>query len=89
MRLTKKLKNFIIKKYSIRPTDTGSIEVQVAILSSRIGMLTTHFYVHKSDHLSRRGLLKMVTLRRKLLRYTKFKDKNHYINLISDLHIRS
>ena len=81
-------KKSIIEKYRRHDTDTGSPEVQIALLTERITYLTDHFKVHKKDHHSRRGLLKLVGQRRSLLDYLKSKDVNRYKTLISDLGIR-
>jgi small subunit ribosomal protein S15 len=77
-----------IKEYATKENDTGSPEVQVAILSSRIATLTEHFKGHKKDNHSRRGLLMMVAQRRKLLDYLKAKDEARYTTLISRLSLR-
>ncbi len=81
-------KKSIIEKYQLHESDTGSPEVQVALLSERISYLTEHFKVHKKDHHSRRGLLKLVGQRRRLLDYLKSKDVDRYKSLIGDLGIR-
>lgn len=81
-------KKSIIEKYRLHDTDTGSPEVQVALLSERITYLTEHFKIHKKDHHSRRGLLKLVGQRRRLLDYLKSKDVTRYKSLIGDLGIR-
>ncbi len=81
-------KNEIIEKYKIHPSDTGSSEVQIALLTDRIQYLTEHFKTHKKDHHSRQGLLKLVGQRRSLLDYLKNKDINKYRALIQDLGIR-
>ena len=81
-------KKDIIDKYKVHSSDTGSPEVQIALLSSKISYLTEHFKVHKKDHGSRRGLLKMVGERKRLLGYLKNKDINRYRNLIEQLGIR-
>ena len=78
----------IIEKYRTHGTDTGSPEVQVALLSERINQLTEHFKTHKKDHHSRRGLLKLVGQRRRLLDYLKGKDVGRYKKLIEGLGIR-
>lgn len=78
----------IIEKFKIHPTDTGSSEVQIALLSDRISYLTEHFKTHKKDHHSRRGLLKLVGQRRSLLNYLKNKDINRYRTIIKELGIR-
>ena len=84
----KKTKQEIIKEFQTQEGDTGSPEVQIALLSSRITELTDHFRTHKKDHHSRRGLLKIVGQRRRLLDYLKKKDVERYRNLISRLGIR-
>jgi small subunit ribosomal protein S15 len=81
-------KKEIIEKYKTHESDTGSPEVQVALLSERITYLTDHFRTHKKDHHSRRGLLKIVGQRRRLLDYLKSKDVERYRNLIQALGIR-
>ena len=86
--LPKERKSEIIGSYRTHDTDTGSPEVQVAILSERIGYLTEHFKVHAKDHHSRRGLLKLVGHRRRLLDYVKGKDSERYADLIRRLGIR-
>ena len=78
----------IIKEYQKDASDTGSADVQIALLTARIRHLTEHFKTHKKDHHSRRGLLKMVSQRKKLLTYVKSNDINSYANLISRLGIR-
>lgn len=86
--ITKEMKNDIIKEYAIKEGDTGSPEVQVAILTARINDLNEHLKVHKKDHHSRRGLLKMVGQRRNLLGYLKEKDLERYRALIARLGLR-
>lgn len=86
--LTKDAKQEIIQKYATHEGDTGSPEVQIAILTSRIQYLTEHLKEHKKDHHSRRGLLKMVGHRRRLLNYLNKKDINRYRELISQLNLR-
>jgi len=86
--MTKKLKNEIVKKYAIKEGDTGSPEVQVALLTQRINELNEHLKFHKKDHHSRRGLLKMVGHRRSLLRYLKDKNLDRYNTLIKSLGLR-
>ncbi|MCY3776280.1 MAG: 30S ribosomal protein S15 [Candidatus Aminicenantes bacterium] len=86
--LTKEQKEELIRGYQLHRTDTGSPEVQVAILSHRIGYLTEHFKSHKKDHHSRRGLLKLVGQRRRLLDYLKRIDFSRYKELIGRLGIR-
>lgn len=81
-------KQEILSKYGRTPSDTGSPEVQVALLTARIELLTEHLKVHKKDHHSRRGLLKMVGQRRGLLNYLKAKDIAKYRELIADLGLR-
>ena len=81
-------KSGIIGTYRTHDTDTGSPEVQVALLSERINYLTEHFKVHAKDHHSRRGLLKLVGQRRRLLDYVKSKDTARYAELIRRLGIR-
>lgn len=88
MPLTKDRKTGIIGNYRMHDTDTGSPEVQVALLSERINYLTEHFKVHAKDHHSRRGLLKLVGQRRRLLDYVKSKDSERYTELIRRLGIR-
>ncbi len=88
MSITPELKAQLIKEYATKEGDTGSPEVQVAILSSRIATLTEHFKGHKKDNHSRRGLLMMVAQRRKLLDYVKGKDEERYQSLIKRLGIR-
>ena len=86
--LSKDRKTGIIGNYRTHDTDTGSPEVQVALLSERINYLTEHFKVHAKDHHSRRGLLKLVGQRRRLLDYLKSKDSERYTELIKRLGIR-
>lgn len=88
MALTPERKKEIIENFKIHPNDTGSPEVQIALLSERINYLTEHFKVHKKDYHSRRGLLKLVGQRRRLLNYLKQKDVNRYINLVERLGLR-
>jgi len=88
MSLTAEQTSKVISEYQLSPTDTGSPEVQVALLSARIEHLTQHFATHKKDHHSRRGLLKLVNQRRKLLAYVKTKDVERYKSLISRLGLR-
>ena len=78
----------LVKEYAVKAGDTGSPEVQVAILTTRIIYLTEHFKTHKKDNHSRRGLLKMVAARRSLLDYLKSKDEARYQSLIKRLEIR-
>lgn len=86
--LTPEKKKSIIEGYKLHETDTGSPEVQIAILSDRISYLTEHLKVHKKDHHSRRGLLKMVGQRRSLLNYLKDTDIERYRTIIEKLGIR-
>jgi len=88
MPLSSESKSNIIAEYARAKSDTGSPEVQVALLSKRISELTEHFGEHKKDHHSRQGLLKMVNKRRKLLDYLKAKDQDRYRELISRLGLR-
>lgn len=88
MGIDKEKKQNIISEYKLHEKDTGSPEVQIAILSNRIGYLTEHFKTHAKDHHSRRGLLKLVSQRRKLLDYVKSKNKERYDNVIGRLGIR-
>lgn len=88
MALTKDRKTEIISSFQAHASDTGSPEVQIAILSRRIEDLTDHFNAHAKDHHSRRGLLKMVGTRRRLLDYLKDRDTERYRDLIKKLGIR-
>ena len=88
MPLTAETKKEVIEKYKLSDQDTGSAEVQVALLSERISSLMDHFNLHKKDHHSRRGLLMMVNKRKKLLDYLKNKDVSQYQQLISKLGLR-
>jgi small subunit ribosomal protein S15 len=88
MSITAERKTALIKEYATKPNDSGSPEVQVAILSERINNLTEHFKVHGKDHHSRRGLLKLVQTRRSLLDYVKRIDEARYKKLIDSLGIR-
>ncbi|MEZ5892417.1 MAG: 30S ribosomal protein S15 [Parvularculaceae bacterium] len=88
MSITAGRKAELIKKYATKAGDTGSPEVQVAILSERISNLTEHFKDHKNDNHSRRGLLKLVSQRRRLLDYVKRIDTPRYQKLIDDLGLR-
>jgi small subunit ribosomal protein S15 len=81
-------KQTIIQEYKLHDSDTGSPEVQIALLTERIDYLTNHFKAHKKDHHSRRGLLKMVSRRRRLLDYIRKKDEDRYQTLIKRLGIR-
>ena len=88
MVLTTEAKKEIIEKFKLHGKDTGSPEVQIALLSNRITYLTEHFKTHKKDHHSRRGLLKLVGQRRKLLNYLKKSDLSRYQQIIKELGIR-
>ncbi|MEM9970200.1 MAG: 30S ribosomal protein S15 [Pseudomonadota bacterium] len=88
MSITAEEKTKLIKEFGAKDGDTGSPEVQVAILSSRIATLTEHFKTHKKDNHSRRGLLKLVAQRRKLLDYVKAKNEDRYQDLIKRLGLR-
>jgi small subunit ribosomal protein S15 len=88
MSLSSEQKSSIVAEYSRAEADTGSPEVQVALLSARISELTGHFGEHKKDHHSRQGLLKMVNKRRKLLDYLKSREPERYRELISRLGLR-
>jgi len=86
--ITETRKNEIIENFKTHDTDTGSPDVQIALLTERITNLTEHLKTHKKDHHSRRGLLMMVGKRRRLLSYVKSKDPAHYRTIISQLGIR-
>ncbi|WOI55449.1 30S ribosomal protein S15 [Palleronia sp. LCG004] len=88
MSITPEEKQRVLKDFATKDGDTGSPEVQVAILTHRITSLTEHFKTHKKDNHSRRGLLKLVAQRRKLLDYTKARDEARYQDLIKRLGIR-
>jgi small subunit ribosomal protein S15 len=88
MALAVEVKKQIIPKFRVHKSDTGSPEVQVALLSRRISDLTEHFKTHKKDHHSRRGLLSLVARRRRLLNYLKKSDPQRYKTLIQELGIR-
>ena len=88
MSITAEEKARVMSEFATKKGDTGSPEVQVAILTSRINTLTEHFKTHKKDNHSRRGLLKMVALRRKLLDYVKGIEESRYQDLIKRLGIR-
>ncbi len=81
-------KNEIIEKFKTHGSDTGSSEVQIALLTDRIQYLTEHFKIHKKDHHSRQGLLKLVGQRRSLLDYLKKKDVNKYRTILTELGLR-
>ena len=88
MALSAEQKGQIVKQYQVGGADTGSPEVQVALLTANIQELTGHFSKHKGDHHSRQGLLRMVNKRRKLLDYLKGKDHTRYLDLIGRLGLR-
>ena len=88
MTMTQERKSALVKEYATKTGDTGSPEVQVALLTERINSLTDHFKTHKKDNHSRRGLLKMVSQRRGLLDYLKKVDEGRYQSLIKRLDIR-
>ena len=88
MVLQREQKSELIGSYQVHKTDTGSPEVQVALLSKRITYLTEHFKTHAKDHHSRRGLLKLVGRRKRLLDYLKSKDSGRYAELINRLGLR-
>jgi small subunit ribosomal protein S15 len=86
--LAPEVKKEIIDRFKLSEKDTGSPEVQIALLSNRIKYLTEHFKIHKKDHHSRRGLLKLVGQRRRLLNYLKKRDVERYRTVINELGIR-
>ena len=86
--LTQERKNDLVREYAVHETDTGSPEVQVAVLTERIKYLTTHLKAHKHDFHTRRGLLKLVGQRRRQLRYLNNRDVNRYRELIARLGLR-
>jgi small subunit ribosomal protein S15 len=86
--LTKERKSELISSFKVHDSDTGSPEVQVAILTERINQLTEHFKTHLKDHHSRRGLLKMVSKRRRLLDFLKDEDQKRYKAILKKLNIR-
>ncbi len=88
MAITQERKNEIISEYKTHENDTGSAEVQIAVLTEQINKLNEHLRVHKKDHHSRRGLLKMVGKRRNLLTYLRNKDVQRYRELINKLGLR-
>lgn len=88
MSITAERKQEVIKQFARKKGDTGSPQVQIAILTERINNLTGHFKDHKKDIHSRRGLLKMVNSRRRLLDYLKVKEEESYLKIIKDLGIR-
>jgi small subunit ribosomal protein S15 len=88
MPVAKEAKEQIVKDYKLHDSDTGSPQVQIALLTKRIVELTEHFKIHKKDHHSRRGLLKMVSQRRRLLDYLKRKDIEQYHDVVNRLGLR-
>jgi small subunit ribosomal protein S15 len=88
MRLTQESKSDLVQRFRVHPTDTGSPDVQIALLSERITYLNEHFQAHRKDHASRRGLLIMVGKRKRLLEYLKRQDPARYQQLIEKLGIR-
>ena len=88
MTLTSEIKKQVIDKHQLSKEDTGSTNVQIALLTKKINSLSDHFKIHKKDNHSRRGLLMMVNKRRKLLDYLKSKDLSSYKQLISNLGLR-
>jgi len=88
MSLTQERKQELISQYQVHETDTGSAEVQVAMLTDRINRLSKHLQINKKDHSSRRGLLKMIGLRKRLLSYIQRGDRERYKTLIQSLGIR-
>lgn len=88
MSLAKENKETIIKQYKMHDSDTGSPEVQIALISERLTVLNSHFQSHKKDHHSRRGLLKLVGQRRKLLGYLKTTDAVRYAKIVKQLGLR-
>jgi small subunit ribosomal protein S15 len=88
MGLAKDNKADIINKYRLHDADTGSPEVQIALISERLSVLNSHFQTHKKDHHSRRGLLKLVGQRRKLLGYLKTSNRERYDRLVKELGLR-
>lgn len=88
MKLSKEEKSKIMQNYKIHDKDTGSSTIQIALLTRRINDLTEHFKVHKKDHHSRHGLLKLVSQRRRFLDYLKRQDPEKYSNIIKELGLR-
>ncbi len=88
MAFTKEIKTTVITDYKLHENDTGSSEVQIALLTNRLNYLTEHFRTHNKDHHSRQGLLKIVSRRRKLLDHLKKEDANRYQQIITRLGIR-
>lgn len=88
MAMQRSTKRELIEKFRQHESDSGSPEVQIALLTERIRILTEHFKTHSKDHSSRRGLLRLVGRRRRLLDYLKSKDVEHYRRIIKDLNLR-
>ena len=88
MSITQAEKTVLVGKYRRHETDTGSAEVQIALLTERISQLTDHLRTHKKDHASRRGLLKMVGRRSSLLKYLTRNDRRRYLEIVSELGLR-
>ncbi|HIJ59767.1 MAG TPA: 30S ribosomal protein S15 [Nitrospirae bacterium] len=88
MPLEKERKQQLVESFRIHERDSGSPEVQIALLTERIVSLTDHFKVHKKDHHSRRGLLKLVAQRKKLINYLRVNDKKRYESVLSRLNLR-
>ena len=88
MAITKERKSALVSDFKQREGDTGSSQVQIAMLTERINNLTEHFKIHKKDHHSRRGLLKLVSLRRRLLDYLKREDEPSYQDVVKRLDLR-
>ncbi len=88
MPLVKEQKGKLIQSFQVHGTDTGSAPVQIALLTERINLLTGHFKVHRKDHHSRRGLLKLVSQRRKLLEYVKSTNRLEYKKILDRLNLR-
>ena len=88
MSLTKEAKTTLIKSFAINPEDTGSPEVQISVLTARIQYLTEHMKAHKKDFHSRRGLLMLVSRRKKLITYLKEKDNARYTSILEKLNLR-
>ena len=88
MSITKERKSEVMKQYGRSEADTGSPEVQVAVLSHRIAQLTEHFKTHSKDHAGRRGLLMLVSKRRRLLKYLEATDSNRYAEVIKKIGLR-
>jgi len=86
--IAKELKDKLVKKFRIHPTDTGSANIQIAILTEEIKQLTEHLKEHKKDHSSRRGLIRKVNQRRKLLMYLKRSDPDSFADLIKKLNLK-